>query len=627
MLQTQKAAVESSRSIGSNRFLTGTYRPSTTSLTQSKHERIYLMPTKTSTVAKKTTKPSRRKAEAQPSNPVGHQKTSTPSTTASSVEIVEVVDATTIEKPEYDWQMEAGLDRNFMGLGKLLKSMRLSLYRHSEGGLVRVDGDRIHRVTSAKELGPLLIDHVRIHVSKNGKYHAEKPSITVLNDMLLSRSFLDNFAQVGEIVTTPIALRNFKPSLPGWNQGGILHLGPTVTSSGKMTAILKFLDVMDWQSHADRTNAVAALLTVPLRQHFLGGKPLVLVTANKSHAGKGTVVDFIRGNTSKAELLYESIDWPMQRSLHEQVSQYPEIGLVNIDNVRTDSAGRGKIIRSGFVESVVTSSEIMLTSTSRKPVRMPNRFLFLLNTNIGSLSVDLLNRSLPIRLNPTGDLQERIARSKATLGGDVKHDWLPAHRDQIQAEAWGMIDRWDKAGKPHDANVKHPMGPWAQVVGGILMVNGFEAFLDNYNSAKSTADPVREALSILALHAAGQYMRASMLAKIAVTQGLAKTLLPNVDSANQAACERALGMAVKSYIGETFTAVTATSKITFRLHKKQGRFDEKHPHFRYVFEEVSRQAAVAQDLDGLVLEEKPTSPMLYAPADDLDLNNEQPEAI
>ncbi|HQZ63794.1 MAG TPA: hypothetical protein PLY87_01905 [Planctomycetaceae bacterium] len=360
---------------------------------------------------------------------------------------------------------------------------------------------------------------------------------------------------------------------------------------------------MDWQTNADRTNAVAALLTVPIRLHFSGGKPIVLVMANKSHAGKGTVVDFIRGNTAKAEILYENIDWPMQRSLHEQVSQYPEIGLVNIDNVRIDSAGRGKIIRSGFIESLVTSSEIMLTSTSRKPVRMANRFLFLLNTNIGSLSVDMLNRSLPIRLNPTGDLQDRIATVRKSLNGDVKHDWLPTHRDRIQSKAWGMISRWVEAGRPLDMEVRHPMGPWAQHVGGILMVNGFEEFLNNYSSAKATADPIREAISILAFNAAGEHKRAAILATIAVSQGLAKTLFPSVDSANQAASERALGMALKPYIGETFTAVTATNKITYRLQKEQGRFGEKHPHFRYIFEQTDRQAVVKQDLEGLVLEE------------------------
>ena len=134
------------------------------------------------------------------------------------------------------------------------------------------------------------------------------------------------------------------------------------------------------------------------------------MTATKSHAGKGTVIEFIRGNTPKAELLYENIDWPMQRSLQEQLHLNPEIGVINFDNVRIDSSGRAKIIRSGFLESFVTNSEIILGSaTSKKPIHTANKFVVLLNTNEGSLSIDLLNRSLPIRLTPTGDLTERIA--------------------------------------------------------------------------------------------------------------------------------------------------------------------------------------------------------------------------
>ena len=206
---------------------------------------------------------------------------------------------------------------------------------------------------------------------------------------------------------------------------------------------------MEWQSNADRTNAVAALLTVPFRRHFSGGKPFVLVTASKSHAGKGTLIEFIRGKTEKAEISYEDKDWPMQRNLHDQLSQKPEIGVINFDNVRTDSSGRAKIIRTGFLESFMTNSEIVLSSatTRNKPIRTANRFVVLLNTNEGSLSIDLLNRSLPIRLNPTGDLSERIARAKTHLGGDIKHEWLPAHRDEIEAELWGMIDTLADSGQ------------------------------------------------------------------------------------------------------------------------------------------------------------------------------------
>jgi len=469
-----------------------------------------------------------------------------------------------------------------------------------------VEDGRPRRITTAKELAPLLIDNIRIAVTKNGKYHGERVADAVLNNMLASRTFLQHFRRVEEVVTTPIVLPDFTPTQPGFNaQGGVLYLGPTVATSNDLHAITKFLDVMEWLTSADRTNAVAAALTVPFRPHFPGGKPFVLVTASKSHAGKGTLIEFIRGKTAKAEISYEDKDWPMQRNLHEQLLHKPEIGVINFDNVRTDSTGRAKLIRTGFLEGFITNSEIVLSSaTARsKPIRGANKFVVLLNTNEGSLSIDLLNRALPIRLNPTGDLTERIVKAKELLGGDVKHEWLPAHRDQIEAELWGMIDRWLKEGKPLDKAVKHPMGPWAQTIGGILMVNGFKDFLANYSTTRAAADPIREALGILAFHTGPEPKRAGDLAKIAVTQGLGKILLAGADSANEAACQRAMGVMLSPYVGETFTARSATERITYRLKRQQGRFGEAHPHFRYLFEQIGREEIGESDQSGVILED------------------------
>jgi hypothetical protein len=475
--------------------------------------------------------------------------------------------------------------------------------------LVLIEGNRPRRITSAKELAPLLIDHIRICVTKEGKFHGERIAEATLNNMLLSRTFLDNFPRVEQVVTTAIALEDFTPSKPGFNPlGGIFYLGPQIIPAQGLDTINTFIDVMPWQGNADRTNAVAALLTVPCRYHFSGGKPFVFVAATKSHAGKGTVIDFIRCGTMKAEFTYQDKDWPMQKDLHEQLLQRPEIGVISLDNVRTDSSGRARVIRTGFLESFITNAEIVLSSaTSRsKPIRTANRFVVLLNTNEGSLSIDLLNRSLPIRLNPTGDLTDRITKVKERLGGDIKHEWLPAHHAQIEAELWGMIDRWVIAGKPLDTSVRHPMGPWAATIGGILMVNRFTDFLANYSATRASADPIREALGILAFHAGKRPKRAGELAILAVDQGLAKTLMAGADATNIAACERKLGITLRPFVGETFTVSTASEKINFRLKKESKRWDDQNPHYRYSFEEISREA-VAEEPHGLVLEERSSS--------------------
>lgn len=116
------------------------------------------------------------------------------------------------------------------------------------------------------------------------------------------------------------------------------------------------------------------------------------------------------------------------------------------------------------------------------------------------------------------------------------------------------------------------------------------------------------------------------MAKIAVTQGLAKTLLPNADSTNEAACQRAMGVMLSPYVGETFAARTASERVSYRLKKQEGRFGEPHPHYRYSFEEISREAVSEDAPNGLVLEERSTSSN-FRLVDDSDLDQYQPEAI
>ena len=154
---------------------------------------------------------------------------------------------------QFDWQKESGLDRNSRAVGQILASRELGLFAHADGGLLQVENDRVRHITSAKELLPLLIDNVRIKVTRNGKFSTEKPGADVLNAMLKSRSFLDRFPTVEHVVTTPIVLPNYQFSAPGYNDGGFLHVGPPVSIGEGLEHIHKFLAVMEFQTSADRT--------------------------------------------------------------------------------------------------------------------------------------------------------------------------------------------------------------------------------------------------------------------------------------------------------------------------------------------------------------------------------------
>lgn len=547
-------------------------------------------------------------------SPQGRRRVKNPPATPTTRSTLHVVGVVDVEgKKELVWEMNAGLDFNFGLCGKVLDEvLPRQLHQYQDNGLLWIVDGHPKRIKSAKELSPLLIDNLRISVWKNGNFYAEMPADGILNKMLASKSFLKNFRKVGEVVTTPIVLADFTPSSPGYNElGGILYLGPAVESVHGTAVIEQFLKILEFDSDASRTNAVAAALTVLFRYHWPGGKPMVLITANKSQSGKCTLMNFIRGRCPKVDIRYQNKDWPLEQSLQRQLQKRPEAGVITFDNVRLGSAGGGREINTALFESIITDTELVLSAASVKQVLSEaNKYVVVLNTNEGQLSIDLLNRSLTCHLVPSGDLEERNERMKKELGGlDVKLEWLPANQGRIEAELWGMIDKWVKAGKPLDETVQYQMAPRAKTIGGILMVNGFKEFLGNVKAVRAAVNPIRQAISDLAFYASGEAkninggkpLPTTKLADLVTRYGLHKDLM--VDGSNAVLCAKMLGERLTAYLGETFTAQTAGEKITYKLSKKATHWDgTKSPvQRRYIFEEISRIAR--DDQGGHVLEE------------------------
>ena len=233
-----------------------------------------------------------------------------------------------------------------------------------------------------------------------------------------------------------------------------------------------------------------------------------------------------------------------------------DIGFIDLDNVRKDSSGAGGVIRSGFFESLVTNTEVKLNSpTGGSSICRRNEFVLGINTNEGTVSPDLLNRCIWIHLTPKGDIHER--RSPI---GNPKHDYLPQHQQQMEADLHGMIARWKAAGCP-SADVYHPMSPWAKVIGGILQVAGYKGFLANYGQAAQQIDPQRRAVAILGAACPGVPKRPAEWAQEAVDQGLSKILFSPNDRDTQAGRERGIGVIFKRYLSVSLEAETATKRL------------------------------------------------------------------
>jgi hypothetical protein len=277
-------------------------------------------------------------------------------------------------------------------------------------------------------------------------------------------------------------------------------------------------------------------LTVRCRNYWPGCKPIASVGGNKSQSGKGTVVVFICGHDEPVSISYDATDWALEKTVVSHFAKRPDLPVLVLDNLRLD--GRAGAIRSACLERLIHDPEPSLYAPGAgSPVSIPAHFVTAVTANQAVFSEDLMNRSVSIRRELRGD---PALRQSAI--GDPKHEYLPRNRDRIDAELWGMVERWKAAGRPLDLMVRHPFLEWAQTVGGILKVSGFTHFLANRVEHRTADDPVRRALALIGAEYPGVRCTATEWTPRIVGLGLVEALIPRADRGSAVA--RALGAGV-----------------------------------------------------------------------------------
>jgi hypothetical protein len=486
--------------------------------------------------------------------------------------------------PTFIWNEDDFAAENYARLGERLATSG-DLFRspgYGNGLTLLLPNGRTIPIDKGVGLLPVIIDRVPVRIIRDGKPKGGRIPAAHLNSMLMSESFLCNFRSVDRISTHPVLLADFSVTTPGFNDGGenhrILFSGMAVEPSSSLDTINSFLDVMAFETQADRTNAVAAALTVMARDHWPGGKPIILATATKSHAGKDTVINFAAGLAGTVSISYQAKDWAVERSFVGTAKTAPNVGVLIVENARLD--GRKNKIASGFLERFATDPEPVLFSTgSGRPVRRRNDVVLAISTNFGMVSEDILNRALPIHLAPVGDVADR--RSPI---GNPRDEFLPANREKITSELVGMVARWKAEGMPLDDNAHHSFSLWAKTIGGILKANGFEEFLGNCRSRRTQDDPIKHSLAILGAARPDEWLRPGEWAASMVELGLAKTLIESNERDTEAGRKRALGVLLSAHKDEVFEIETDSHRLRLRLKSARRRFGSE-PHVRYCFEQ------------------------------------------
>jgi hypothetical protein len=494
------------------------------------------------------------------------------------------------------WDEDGQAADNYRRLGERLAQSD-DLYRrpgHASGLLLVLEGGKHAVIAKGVDLAPAIVDRVPVAVVRGGRRKGSRINAAHLGAMLGSETFLGRFQRVDLVTPTPAYLPDFTLTRPGLNEGGgqrILYTGSEPVVSDSLDVINAFLDVMAFESEADRANALAGALTVLLRNHLPGGKPVLIVSSNKSHSGKDTVCSFAAGTAGSISISYQATNWALERSFVGALKTNPDVGVVVVENARLDRGD--KFIASAFLERIATDPEPLLFSTGTgPPVRRRNDLVLAISTNFGCVSEDIMNRGLPVRLHLVGNVADRYSPV-----GNPRLEYLPANRERIAAELLGMVERWKATGQPLDKEVRHPFSVWAKVVGGILRVNGYHHFLANYGVRKTVDDPLRQGLGLLGAQAPDKWLQAAMWSQYVSDLGLAKAVIPPADQDSEAGRARGLGVVLRAHTGETFQVETEAEKLTLRLEWRRGRFGGGEPQIRYRFVMV-RQEGLPLDVEG-----------------------------
>lgn len=506
------------------------------------------------------------------------------------------------QEKEFYWDEDDDLINNFRALARRLAACE-DLYRrpgYADGLLMATGRQNVETrvIDCGRLLAPVIVDRLRVRFVQGGQVRGHCIPTSYLNTMLASEGFLQQFAPLDGVVFAPHYLPDFVQMRPGYNDGGrgqrFLYAGQEIPVENGLDAINAFLDVMAFETNADRTNAVALALTVQLRNYWAGAKPVGVVTSVKSHGGKDTIVAFAAGSTPKVSVDYQSTDWAFRNGLVATLTSRPDAGVVNVENARLDRSDR--FIASATLERFLTDpAPTIHSSKARDALKIHNHMVFTITTNFGTVSEDLMNRALPIHLNPVGNITDR-----ASPIGNPKLEYLPAQCERIEAELRGMIEQWKKAGRPLDEAVKHPFIEWARTIGGILQVSGFKDFLGNYSHRKTTDDPLRRALGLLGAASPDLWLRSAKWAQVAVDVGVERIVIPQHDRDSDRGRERGIGVVLSAHQGETFSVEMEDERLVLRLERARRRFDGagQPPTTRYRFVVLGREGLPADPGDG-----------------------------
>ena len=369
----------------------------------------------------------------------------------------------------------------------------------------------------------------------------------------------------------PIFDHDFQLIPPGYHEPtGFFYAGPVIQPAIGTPYLDLICEDFAWRDKkADLPNFLGILLTAVLMQRFIGKHPAIVINGNQPCLGKtllASLIAILVDGHPPYPITYTSDGAEFEKQLATRVKLGDN--MILIDNVDAT------VIESSVLDRSVTGAVLNFRLLgANDSINMSNSVLFAMSVNDGVLSRDLVSRCVPIHLYWEGPADRRVFKRSNLEGFVLENRWA------ILEELVGMVTRWVEAGRPMVETRPTRFGDWSPIIGSILVFNGVDGFLANWDEAElmmadDTVEMVNLVLAACKMSRHGQWLEAREVVDLARAHDLFPTIVSRGPRGASVAMGRHLG-AFKDRplpIDENVTAVLRIETDNY-TNKKRYRFD------------------------------------------------------
>jgi len=322
------------------------------------------------------------------------------------------------------------------------------------------------------------------------------PPPKLVCEYILAMRHFNGFPELTRLVASPMVARDGHIIVaPGYDeQTGIfyheftpLNIPNTEPSSANLIwakeLIDEFLCDFPFSSKANKANAIALFLLPFCREFIDGVTPLHVISAPAQGSGKTLLANVITKVFNPHQTI-SSI--PEGRDSDNELRKLITTKLMSLaSHIFFDNVS-GKLESPNLAAVLTTLLWSDRALGQNKEIAVPNQTTWLMTGNNLKLCLDILRRTLEIRLD--AQCENPSERTK------FKHSnlprWATEQRGNLVGAAIIFIRYWLAAGQPKTKNAPQ-MGSfeeWRNTIGGILETVGIDGFLENKRETASRAD-------------------------------------------------------------------------------------------------------------------------------------------